>query len=93
MNGIGVLRLAILLVLLFADSPVSLAQHGHEQYDDTVDCAVCSFAASAVVLTSQPARIPLAITPAEQVHSTSQLPPDTSGRLAKRTRAPPAHTS
>lgn len=93
MNGTGVLRLTVLLALLLADSPISLAAHAHETYDETVSCAVCSFVAGSVVLTDQPDRILLATGPAERVQPASQLPPDTSYRVAKRTRAPPSPTS
>jgi hypothetical protein len=93
MNWIGVLRLTILLALLLADSPISLAAHAHETYDETVSCAVCSFVASSTVLTGQPDRILPATGPAELVPPASELSPDTSCRVAKRTRAPPAPTS
>ncbi len=90
MNGKGLIALAILLAVLFAGSPFALESHLHESYDDTLHCALCGFASTAVAVAGQPVRVPAALARSNRIHPTSQQLPVRHAPTANRTRAPPA---
>jgi hypothetical protein len=89
MNCKGLIALAILLVLLFAGSPLSLKSHVHESHDDAVPCALCSSASTAVVVAGQPTRAPDALTWTHRIRPANQQMPAQHRPAANRTRAPP----
>jgi hypothetical protein len=93
MGGKSLIALAILLAVVAAGSPISLESHVHETYDETVHCALCSFASTAVALAGQPVRAPAALAPTNRMHPASQQVPSQHRPAANRTRAPPPHFS
>lgn len=93
MGGKSLIALSILLALLFAGSPFSLEGHVHKTYDDSVHCAVCSFASAAIALAGQPVRAPVALARTHRICPPSQQVPAQHTPAANRTRAPPAHFS
>jgi hypothetical protein len=93
MRGKSLIALAMLFALLFAGSPFSLESHVHETYDDTVHCALCSFAATAIALAGQPVRLPVALARTHGIRPPSQQVPILHRPAANRTRAPPTHLS
>jgi hypothetical protein len=93
MSRKSLIALALLFALLSSGSPLSLESHVHEAYDDTVDCALCSFASAAIALAGQPVRAPVALARSHRIHLPSQQVPSPHRPAANRTRAPPAHSS
>ncbi len=93
MSRKSLLTLAIFLGLLFAGSPLLLAHHAHDGWDDRIECTVCSFASTFVALNSPDLEIPVAPTPTVAIHAASQQVPIPESGLANSIRAPPPQFS
>ena len=84
---------ALFVALFFAGSPLLSANHAHNGYDDTVHCAICSFASTFIALGNLPSEMPGALAPVAATYVASERVPISESQLANCIRAPPPQFS